>query len=287
MGALVLEGGTFRPIFSSGVMDALLDYDIEFPYIIGVSAGITDGVSYVSKQKKRNYDILVNHRHDKRYVGFRNYFTDKSLFGLKFAYERIPDELYPFDWETFLNSKTTIKIGVTNAKTGKAEYHDGQKTERKNLILRATCAIPLVFPVIKVNGGEYYDGGICDPIPVRQAQNDGNEKMLIVLTRTKGYKKDLSKANVFAAKVLGRKYPKLVKPLLERHNIYNEGVEYCEQLEKEGKALILRPDESVQIDSFEKDIEKIKRVYQYGYDLAVENIDAIREIANHKGCGDA
>ena len=85
MGALVLEGGTFRPIFSSGVMDALLDYDINFPYVIGVSAGITDGVSYVSKQKERNLDVLLKFRHDKRYIGLRNYFTDKSLFGLKFA----------------------------------------------------------------------------------------------------------------------------------------------------------------------------------------------------------
>lgn len=279
MGALVLEGGTFRPIFSSGIMDALLDYGVEFPYIIGVSAGITDGVSYVSKQKKRNYDILVNHRHDKRYVGFRNYLTDRSLFGLKFAYEQIPDEIYPFDWDTFLNSKTVIKVGVTNANTGEAEYHNGQKDERKNMLLRATCAIPLVFPVIKIDGGEYYDGGICDPIPVRQAQKDGNEKMLIVLTRTKGYRKALSKANVFAAKVLGRKYPNLVKPLLERHNVYNEELEYCEQLEREGKALILRPDESVQIDSFEKDVEKIKRVYQYGYDLAVRNMEKIKELS--------
>ena len=110
MGALILEGGTFRPIFSSGVMDALIDSrHSKFPYVIGVSAGITDGFSYVSKQRKRNYDILMNHRHDKRYVGMRNYLTDKSLFGLKFAYETIPNELYPFDWETFLNSPTTIK----------------------------------------------------------------------------------------------------------------------------------------------------------------------------------
>ena len=280
MGALVLEGGTFRPIFSSGVMDALLDYGIEFPYIIGVSAGITDAISYVSKQKKRNYHILVNHRHDKRYVGLRNYFTDKSLFGIKFAYEKFPDELYPFDWDTFYNSKSVMKIGVTNANTGEAEYFDGHKNDRKNMLLRATCAIPFVFPVIDINGNEYYDGGICDPIPIKKAQEDGNEKFLIVLTRTKGYRKKLSKANVLAAKVLKRKYPNLVKPLLERHKIYNEDVEYCEQLEREGKALILRPDESVQIDSFEKDIEKIKRVYQYGYDMAVKNIDRIKEIIN-------
>ena len=48
MSGIVLEGGTFRPIFSCGIMDCLNDHDIMFDYCIGVSAGITDGVSYVS-----------------------------------------------------------------------------------------------------------------------------------------------------------------------------------------------------------------------------------------------
>ena len=152
MPALVLEGGTFRPIFSSGVMDALVDSGILFPYVIGVSAGITDGFSYVSQQTKRNYDILMNHRHDKRYVGMRNYIKDKSLFGLEYAYETIPNELYPFDWDTFLNSPTEIRVGVTNAKTGKAEYLDGKLLDKKCTMLKATCAIPFAFPVIPLNG---------------------------------------------------------------------------------------------------------------------------------------
>lgn len=278
MGALILEGGTFRPIFSSGVMDALIDQGIEFPYVIGVSAGITDGFSYVSKQRKRNYDILMNHRHDKRYVGMRNYLTDKSLFGLKFAYETIPNELYPFDWETFLNSPTTIKVGVTNVETGECEYLDGKQLDKQCTMLKATCAIPFAFPVIHINGKGYYDGGICDPIPVRKAMEDGHDKMLIVLTRLKGYQKTLSKANVVAARHLKKKYPRLVEPLLTRHELYNETVQYCEQLEKDGKALILRPTLEVQIDSFEKDLQKIERIYQFGYQEAIKHIDEIKTL---------
>ena len=57
MPGLVLEGGTFRPIFSAGAMDALLDYGVMFPYCIGVSAGAADGVSYISQQKGRNLEI--------------------------------------------------------------------------------------------------------------------------------------------------------------------------------------------------------------------------------------
>lgn len=280
MGALVLEGGTFRPIFSCGVMDALLDHEVYFPYVIGVSAGITDGISYVSKQRKRNLDVLLKFRHDKRYVGFRNYFTDKSLFGLKFAYETVPTEVFPFDWDAYFENPAEVKIGVTNANTGKIEYLDGKKMDRKCNMLKATCALPLVFPAIEVDGEKYYDGGVCDPIPVKKAQADGHEKMLIVLTRPKSYRKELSKSNVMAAKALKRKYPNIVKPLMTRHELYNETLEYCDKLEKEGRAVILRPTEEVQIESFEKDLEKIERIYQFGYDLAVENIDKIRQLLN-------
>ena len=280
MSALVLEGGTFRPIFSSGVMDALLDNNIDFPYVIGVSAGISDGVSYVSKQKKRNYDILVNLRQDKRYVGFRNFFSDKSFFGIKFVFEDIPKEVFPFDWDTYFKNPAKVLVGVTNATTGKTEYLDGKTMDKKCTMLKATCALPLMFPAIKVGEEYYYDGGISDSIPVEKAIADGNEKLLIVLTRPYGYKKTLSKANIFAAKRLKKRFPNMEKPLLTRHEMYNRELQLCEKLEKEGKAVVLRPSEDVSIDSLEKDIEKIKRIYNYGYDLAVENIDKIRSLLN-------
>jgi len=59
MPGLVLEGGSFRGIFSAGVMDALLEADIMFPYCIGVSAGISNAISYISRQPGRNLDVLL------------------------------------------------------------------------------------------------------------------------------------------------------------------------------------------------------------------------------------
>ena len=53
MNGLVLEGGTFRPIFSSGVMDALLTEDIMLPYCIGVSAG-RRGILYIETKGKKS-----------------------------------------------------------------------------------------------------------------------------------------------------------------------------------------------------------------------------------------
>ncbi len=278
MPALVLEGGTFRAIFSAGVMDALLDSGVEFPYVIGVSAGISYGVSYVSKQKKRNYNVLMNLRHDKRYVGWRNFLTDRSLFGVKFAYETMPRDIFPFDWEAFEKSSSEVRIGITNLRTGESEYPDGKRMQGSFSLLKATCAIPFVFPHYEIDGELYYDGGICDPIPVRKAIADGHEKLLIVLTRPEGYKKKLSKANVFASKWFCRKYPQFAEQLLTRHDIYNETVAFCEQLEREGRAVLLRPTADIQIDSLEKDLEKIDRIYHFGYSEAVRRMDEIKAL---------
>ncbi|MBS5925967.1 MAG: patatin family protein [Clostridium sp.] len=280
MPSLILEGGTFRPIFSAGVMDALLDNNIMFPYCIGVSAGITNGVSYISKQKKRNLDILMTYRNDKRYLGLRNFLKCKSLFGLDFVYGEIPNKLSPFDMETYQKYEGKVLVGVTNAITGKTEYFDGKELDDKCSILRATCAIPLFFPAIKINNSYYYDGGICDPVPIRKAIDDGNEKHLIVLTRPKEYRKNLSKGNIIVSKLFRKKYPNLKEPLLTRHNHYNETIRFCEELEAQGKAVIIRPTLEQSIESFEKDVNKLREGYNNGYKMAIENLDKIKELFN-------
>ena len=276
MPSLILEGGTLRPIFSDGVMDALLDNNITFPYCIGVSAGITNGVSYISKQKGRNLEVVTKYRNDNRYLSYRNFLRCKSIFGLDFVFDEIPNNLIPFDMDTYRKYPGKVLVGVTNAHTGKTEYLNGKDLDDKATMLRATCAIPLLFPVIKINGKEYYDGGLCDPIPIKKAIADGNTKHLIVLTQPKGYKKELSKKNILVAKLLNKKYPNLKTPLLNRHNHYNETVKFCEQLENEGKVLILRPEYN--LDSFEKDINKLKSSYDHGYNLTINHLSEIKKL---------
>lgn len=278
MAGLILEGGTFRPIFSAGVMDALLNNNIIFPYCIGVSAGISNGFSYISKQNGRNLILLEKYRKDKRYIGLGNYFKHKSIFGIDFVFDEIPNKLLPFDWNEFNNYDGKILVGVTNANTGKTEYLDGKQIDHKCTMLKATCAIPFFFPAIEYNKNYYYDGGLCDPIPIKKSIADGNDKNLIVLTRPASYKKKLNKQNIIAAKILKHKYPNLVEPLLKRHILYNQTVEFCNKLEREGKAIILRPEESQAINSFEKDINKLKNGYKAGYDAAINKLEEIKAI---------
>lgn len=274
--SLVLEGGTFRPIFSSGAMDALLDHDVTFPYCVGVSAGISDGVSYLSKQRGRNLEIVRRFRNDPRYIGVRNFFTCKSLFGLDFVFREIPQKWIPFDYETFRSYEGTCLVGVTNARTGKTEYFHGQEDGEQFQFLRATCAIPLFFPAIPIGEEWYYDGGLTDPIPVRKAIADGCKRHLIILTQPKGYEKRLGRENIFAAKRMHRRFPAIEQALLVRHLLYNETVAFCEKLEQEGKAVLLRP--SHPLDSFEKSVLVLEQTWQEGYDAACTRMEEIRSL---------
>ena len=189
---LVLEGGALRTIFSSGVCDAFLDLGLPMPdYTIGVSAGLAYGVSYLSRQSRRNLKLVTTYANDPRYMSLRNLANPKnrSYFGLKFAYETIPQRLLPFDYDTFDAYPGSVEVVVTNLETGKAEYLPLPRRDCPNLLLEASCAIPLLFPAIEVNGQSYYDGGCSDPIPWKRAFDAGCDRVVVVLTRERDYRK--------------------------------------------------------------------------------------------------
>ena len=54
---LVLEGGGMRGMFTAGVLDALMEQNIQIDKIIGVSAGALFGINYASKQKRKSVEI--------------------------------------------------------------------------------------------------------------------------------------------------------------------------------------------------------------------------------------
>ncbi len=278
MAGLVLEGGTLRGIFTAGVLDAMLDYDIHFDYVIGVSAGITNGLSYVSNQRGRNIDVMMKYRNDHRYLSKRNFFKYRSIFGLEFVFDEIPNKLVPFDWESYYNFNGKVVIGMTDAKTGKIVYSDGKKIKKNCDLIRASCAIPIYFPPVMIDGSQYFDGGLADSIPIKQSINDGNTKNLVILTQPQGYKKKHSKSTELASKLLKLKYPKLAQVIKQRADKYNETIEYIEKLKTENidEIVVLQP--NYQLNSFESDLTKLKLTYDHGYDLAVSNIEKIKKL---------
>lgn len=282
MTGLVLEGGAFRGLFTAGVLDAFLDIKAEVKYIIGVSAGATNAYSYVSKQRGRNLEIMERFMDNKRYISYRNLIRCRSLMDLEFVFDEIPNKYCPFDYKTFYEFDGRMLAGAFNIETGKNEYFDKELLDKRNSILRASIAIPFVFPFEKIKGQYYADGGLSEPIPINKSIDDGNDKNIIVLTRNEGYQKKQSKANKMAYKFYKNKYPKLADTLRDRHIKYNEQLEFCNKLEEEGKAIIIRPTISMDISRFERNKDRLKDIYQNGYDLIMKDrekiLNYIREI---------
>lgn len=275
MTGLVLEGGAFRGLFTAGVLDALLDIKAEIKYIVGVSAGATNAYSYVSRQRGRNLEIMERFMDNKRYISYRNLIRCKSLMDLEFVFDEIPNKHCPFDYKAFYEFDGKMLAGAFNIETGKNEYFDKDLLDKRNSILRASIAIPLVFPFEKIEGQYYADGGLSEPIPINKSIEDGNDKHIIVLTRNEGYRKTKSKANEVTYRLYKNKYPKLADVLKNRHIKYNEQLDYCKELEESGKAFIIRPSISMDISRFERNKSKLKAIYQNGYDLIIQNKEKI------------
>src|SRR5471030_1017709 len=195
MTGLVLEGGAFRGLFTAGVLDALLDIKAEIKYVVGVSAGATNAYSYVSKQRGRNLEIMERFMGHKRYISYGNLIRCKSLMDLDFVFDEITNKHCLFDYKTFNEFDGKMLAGAFNIGTGEVEYFEQSLLDKRNSILRASIAIPMLFPFEKINEQYYADGGLLEPIPINKSIADGNHNNIIVLTRNEGYRKKQSKAN--------------------------------------------------------------------------------------------
>jgi predicted patatin/cPLA2 family phospholipase len=274
---IVLEGGALRTIFSSGVCDAFLDAELMPDYVIGVSAGIAYGVSYVSRQKWRNLQIVCSYANDRRYMGVNNLLdrSNQSYFGLDFAYEQIPNQLIPFDYGAFAAYPGEVEAVVTNLDTGRADYLPVPRRDDHFVVLRATCAMPLLFPIFHIDGQPYLDGGCADPIPYQRALDRGCDRVVAVLTRERDFIRGAERTERFIDRKY-RRWPKFLDTMHRRSDDYNECRRRLFDLEREGRALIIAPESTAGFSRTEKDLEKIRALWQDGYFAGRRAADAVR-----------
>lgn len=274
---VVLEGGGLRGIYTAGILDVFIDKGLEFPYVIGVSAGSGHALSFVSKQKERSYKIVDEFIEDPRYLSFNNLFTEeKGVFGLDFVYETIPQKYIPFDYDTFNNTKTQLCIVATNAISGKGDYFYKDKDDMF-LASKASSSLPLLAKPVYIKGIPYFDGGMVDPIPVKKAILDGCDKVIVILTRNLGYRKEESKATEKIMKIAYKNYPNLIEAYSNRPSVYNESLDYIDELERDGKAFVFRPVKPLEVKRLEKDKKKLSELYGQGVKEGLYALSDLRE----------
>ncbi|MBE6021634.1 MAG: patatin family protein [Cellulosilyticum sp.] len=282
---LIVEGGGMRGAYTAGVLEAFLDHDLYFPYAIGVSAGANTLCSYLSKQKLRNKRLYTEWITDKRFINWRNLFTEGAYFGMNFLFDELPSKLDPFDMENFRKSNTCFKVGVTNCLTGECEFVEPKSAPTladANQMLKASSSLPFISKMVTLNGKPYLDGGISDSIPIRQAQKDGYTYNVVILTRNTDYRKTYSKSTHLLAKYRLNRYPLLAQTLANRYMAYNETLDYLAQLEEEGKVFILRPTLPLKVSRYEKNKDKLYDLYDQGYAECMTQLPKLLEWLNSK-----
>ncbi len=276
---IVFEGGASRTFFSCGVMEALIDNNIKADIIAGSSAGIANAVSYASWQKDRCRELLHRYYSTKEYMHFTHLFNPKirSIYNIPFVYDKIPNELIPFDYETFKNGGIRSVATVTDIETAKTEYITLDGNDRQWRVLVATCALPILFPPVEINGRLYMDGGITDSVPVDYMLNQGCDKVIVVLTQEREFRKEKKDFTLTLSAYKFRNYPNFARALRNRNDNYNKARDHIFELEKRGEIFIILPEVMQGIKRTENDVEKLDKIYQHGIDCTNRQMDRLKE----------
>ena len=266
---LILEGGGMRGIFTIGVLDNFMDRGIRFPYIIGVSAGACNGLSYMSHQRGRAKYADIDLLKEYNYIGLKYLLTKGNIMDFDLLFHKFPEEISPYDYDKLASSPERYEMVTTSCTTGNACYFEEKKNPKRVIeIVKASSSLPFVCPIAYVDGEPMLDGGISDSIPLERAISLGYDNNLVVLTRNHGYRKPQKATKV--PFFFYRKYPNVKDAIRGRNAMYNAQMELVETMEREGRVEVLRPVKPVAVGRIERDVNKLLALYQEGYDLAAQ-----------------
>lgn len=277
---LVLEGGGIRALYESGVLDAFIENGIEFPYVIGVSAGSCNGVSYLGKNKGRMRDININYSGDKRYKSLKSIFKNGEYLNTKWVFGELSYNLFPLNHDVYENSNSVMCVAVTNALTGKPEYFYPKSLRNGCVELQASCAMPVITKAVKIGKDYYYDGGLTDSIPLSRAFDDGCEKCVVILTQDRSFVKQPIGHDKVVNRAL-KKYPLVAKALENRHIMYNKQREFVFEQENKGNVLVICPETPLHCGTLTITTQRQQEIYDMGYKQGLESIDKVKEFIRY------
>ena len=274
---LVLEGGGMRGLFTAGILDVLMENNVTFDGVVGVSAGATFGCNFISHQIGRVLRYNMSQRKNPKYMGIRSLIKTGDYVGGEYAYHVLPTKLDVFDFEAFEKNPTEFHVVTTNVRTGEAIYHRIDKVDYTGMEwIRASASMPIISRPVAIGDYEMLDGGIADSIPLRYFESEGFKRNIVILTQPKGFKKKLTKLMpVFKATM--RKYPAIIEGMSKRHLMYNRELDYITQQQMAGKCLVICPSATLPIGRTSLNAKKMQHVYDMGRKAGEDNLEAIRK----------
>ena len=280
--ALIFEGGGMRASLTSAMVVTLLKAGLSFDWVAGISAGASNTVNYLSGDVWRARRSFVEFAADEQFGGFRYFARGQGMFNAEYIYQQAggPNEALPFDWDAYEASTGDMRIIGFDAESGEDVVWSKKDTPHIDDLMvrvRASSTMPGLMPPVHLDGHVYVDGAMGEDggIALSQAQREGFEKFVIVLTQERDYKKEPQK---FSAVYRGifRKYPVLADALLTRWKRYNETRERIFELEAQGKAHVFVPDR-MPVDNSTRDLSRLAAAHRMGLSQAKRELPAIRD----------
>lgn len=260
-------GGGFRGAYAAGVFDYCLDNNLQFNLCIGVSAGSANIASYMANQPRRNYQFYTEYGMRKEYASVHNFIKKKNFIDLDYVYGTLSnsDGESPLDYHAIMRNSADMYVVATDALTGTARYFTkADLTYNQYDIFKASSAIPFVCEPYQINNNLYYDGALSDPVPIEKAFLLGCDKVIVILTLPEDQIRLVGKDNFLAARIR-KKYPLAAGELERRSMKYNAGVVLAKHYAKQGKTLIISPDDTCGVGTLGRKPEALKQLYQKGY----------------------
>lgn len=277
-GCICLEGGAFRGVYTSGVLDAFMENDLNFQCTIGVSAGALNGINYVSGQIGRSARINLKYRHDPEYVGLKAYHANKGIIGFDFVLKRV-NRFDPFDYNTFNRPERRFVAVAVNCGTGKAEYFEKGHCRQIFQAIRASASMPFVSKPVRIGKGEYLDGGCAVKTPYQWAIDQGFKNIVVIKTRPADYVAKRSEMSKLAP-VFYRDRPKLAKVIYKNEISYNIESREIERLSQIGRLILIEPSQDISVSRLERNMETLGRFYYLGYEDGLKAIAKVKEYIN-------
>lgn len=276
---LILEGGAMRGLYSAAILDVFMQNDINIDIIYGVSAGALFGLNYKSRQIGRALRYNLKYAHEKNYMGLYSLITTGDVMNRDFCFNKLVYELDRLDFETYKNNPVDFYAVVTNMQTGNPEYIKIDDADKDLEYFRASGSMPFVSNPVEVNGNLYLDGAMTDAVPFKKVLETGCEKIIVILTRPKGYRK---KKSYLPYKLVYGKYPKLVEAAKNYYKEYNSTMDLIEKYEAENRIIVLRPSQLIKMKRVEKDTNKLQSMYDLGISDVMKKLDKIKEYISLK-----
>jgi predicted patatin/cPLA2 family phospholipase len=277
---LVLEGGAMRGLFTSGIIDVMMEHDLWPDGLVGVSAGAAFGCNYKSRQPGRAIRYNMRFARDARYSGLRSLLTTGDYFNADFAYHTMPRELDPFDNETFNSSPIAFHVVCTDVLTGKPVYKQLTVADDSTYDwIRASASMPLASRVVHLDGHLLLDGGVADSIPLAYFEHMGYSRNIVILTQPDGYRKEPNRLMPLMRLALHR-YPNMIEAMANRHLMYNAQLDFVTQAEREGRCLVIRPNVKIPIGHISHDARQMKLVYDMGRRMGEAYLAQIHDFWN-------